>query len=241
MRKAIAWFCAAEDRLISATGRNIHSVLAARRFSVRGTLLIIPLALLAAAGTAGCGAAGTSGSAASLPQIAASGTAGPAGGTHARPTRARNAEAKLPAARHQAGGAPASHIPVAFAHPALLTPRSEHEVHGSSVTAVGEIGLGTNGTVTTEQIRQLIAEIGPDRHLVLVNTFEARPWEAEVNATLADAARRYQDVVLANWHKTIENRTYLLSSDGIHPQPGGTIVYARMVNSAVQLPGNLSG
>src|SRR5262249_15993511 len=39
------------------------------------------------------------------------------------------------------------------------------------------VGLGTNGTVTSGQIRDLLAEIGPSRQLVLVNTYEARPWE----------------------------------------------------------------
>jgi hypothetical protein len=39
------------------------------------------------------------------------------------------------------------------------------------------VGLGTNGTVTAGEIRQLFAEIGPGRRLVLVNTFEDRSWE----------------------------------------------------------------
>jgi hypothetical protein len=101
------------------------------------------------------------------------------------------------------------------------------------------VGLGTNGTVTGSQIRQLMAEIGQHRRLVLVNTFEARPWEAEVNSTLAAAARRYRNVVLANWHRAIEHRTYLLSGDGVHPQTDGTLLYARVVYRAVQRAGNL--
>ncbi len=69
------------------------------------------------------------------------------------------------------------------------------------------VGLGTNGTVTSSEISQLFAEIGPDRTLVLVNTFEARPWEQEVNSTLAAAAASHPGVVLANWYTTIEHRT----------------------------------
>ena len=38
--------------------------------------------------------------------------------------------------------------------------------------------LGTNGTFTSGQMRQLIRAVGPHRDLVLVNTYEARPWEA---------------------------------------------------------------
>jgi hypothetical protein len=95
------------------------------------------------------------------------------------------------------------------------------------------VGLGTNGTVTSSEISQLFAEIGPARKLVLVNTFEDRPWEQEVNSTLAAAAADHPGVVLANWYTTIEHRTDLLWPDGIHPQPSGTIVYARMLKAAL--------
>jgi len=103
------------------------------------------------------------------------------------------------------------------------------------------VGLGTNGTVTAEEIRQLFAEIGSGRRLVLVNTFEDRSWEHEVNATLAAAAADHPGVVLANWHATIEHRTNLLWPDGIHPQPGGGIVYARMLKRALDRLLNLPG
>jgi hypothetical protein len=95
------------------------------------------------------------------------------------------------------------------------------------------VGLGTNGTVTADEISQLFAEIGPNRRLVLVNTFEARPWEQEVNSTLAAAASDHPGVVLANWYTTIEHRTNLLWPDGIHPQPSGGLVYAKMLRAAL--------
>ncbi len=96
------------------------------------------------------------------------------------------------------------------------------------------VGLGTNGTITGQEISRLFAETGPARRLVLVNTFEARPWEQEVNATLAAAAADHPGVVLADWHSTIEHRTSLLWPDGIHPQPGGGIMYARMIKAALE-------
>jgi hypothetical protein len=96
------------------------------------------------------------------------------------------------------------------------------------------VGLGTNGTVTAAELSQLFAEIGPNRKLVLVNTFEARPWEQEVNSTLAAAAADHQGVVLANWYATIAHRTNLLWPDGIHPQPSGGIVYAKMLKAALE-------
>lgn len=104
------------------------------------------------------------------------------------------------------------------------------------------VGLGTNGTVTSDEIAQLFAEIGPDRRLVLVNTYEDRTWEQEVNSTLAAAAAAHPgSVVLANWFTTIEHRTDLLWPDGIHPQPAGGVVYAKMLKTAVDKVGALGG
>ena len=96
------------------------------------------------------------------------------------------------------------------------------------------LGLGTNGTVTTSQIRQLLATIGPHRTLVLVNTFVPRPWQNGDNRVLAAAARNHDNVVLANWFATIEHRTGLLWDDDVHPRPPAATLYARMVATAVQ-------
>jgi len=96
------------------------------------------------------------------------------------------------------------------------------------------VGLGTNGTVTSAEISRLFAEIGQNRKLVLVNTFEAKPWEQEVNTALAAAASSHPGVVLADWYTTIERRTNLLWPDGIHPQRGGGTVYAQMLKAALE-------
>ncbi len=96
------------------------------------------------------------------------------------------------------------------------------------------VGLGTNGPITMPQVRALQAVAGPQRTLVLVNTFVPRPWQSEVNAVVAAAARRYGDVTMANWYTTIRNRTGLLWGDGVHPQPAGAVLYARMVAAEVQ-------
>jgi peptidoglycan/LPS O-acetylase OafA/YrhL/lysophospholipase L1-like esterase len=96
------------------------------------------------------------------------------------------------------------------------------------------VGLGTNGPVTAAQIRELRRLIGPHRDLVLINTFGPMPWESEVNAVLAAAARHDARVGLADWHHAIAKRTYLLWPDGIHPRPSGARVYARVILAAVQ-------
>ena len=96
------------------------------------------------------------------------------------------------------------------------------------------VGLGTNGTVTSAQIGELHALVGPDRHLVLVNVFVPLAWENEVNQTLAGAALRYPNVLVVDWKTAIEHRTNLLWGDGVHPQSDGGALYARLVQAVAR-------
>lgn len=101
--------------------------------------------------------------------------------------------------------------------------------------------LGTNGSVTPDQLAQLYSLIGP-RRLVLVNTYEARPWQQQVNSALAAAVSAHpRTTALADWYSAIVNRTNLLWPDGIHPQPAGASLFASLVNAAAQKAGNLPG
>jgi peptidoglycan/LPS O-acetylase OafA/YrhL len=103
-----------------------------------------------------------------------------------------------------------------------------------SLRRIVVVGLGTNGTVTGTQIRQLLATVGPRRRLVLVNTFVPRPWQEEVNGALEAAARRHPNVVVADWRGAIERHTGLLWDDGVHPRPPGGVLYARVVRAAIR-------
>lgn len=109
----------------------------------------------------------------------------------------------------------------------------QHLAASKRLRRVVIVGLGTNGPVALSQIQQLRRAIGAHRWLVLVNTFVPRPWENEVNTTIAEAAHRYPNVLLVNWHKAIEHHTDLLWSDGIHPMPIGGKLYAKVVRAVV--------
>jgi hypothetical protein len=257
-------------------GTDVRAAVAAiPRLRARAMVLLVPLVLLATAGTAGCGELSIAGEATPRQASAGAGASGKASPAH-------------PRASGTASPAPPRASGTASAAPSPAHPRARwRQVRGSSVTAVGDsvllgsapaverrlpgiyidaavsrqfevglqviaslaasgelrpivvVGLGTNGTVTAGQVRQLLAEIGPERRLVLVNTYESRPWEAEDNATLDANALRYRRVVLANWFDIVEHHTDLLSADDVHPQLAGTFVYARMLNRAVQAAGNL--
>jgi peptidoglycan/LPS O-acetylase OafA/YrhL len=96
------------------------------------------------------------------------------------------------------------------------------------------VSLGTNGTVTARQLRQLQRAAGPGRVLVLVSTFGPQAWEHAVNTALAAAARHGKHTELANWHAAIAARPALLWPDGIHPRPAGARLYARVVRAAIK-------
>jgi hypothetical protein len=96
------------------------------------------------------------------------------------------------------------------------------------------VGLGTNGDITAAQMRALRREIGSSRDLILINAFGPMQWESEVNAVIAYAVRHTPHAELANWNQAIRHRTNLLWSDGIHPQPSGARLYARVVLAAIR-------
>jgi peptidoglycan/LPS O-acetylase OafA/YrhL len=108
----------------------------------------------------------------------------------------------------------------------------DHLARARRLRPVVIVGLGTNGPVTADQISRLRAVVG-NRWLLLINTFVPRSWEHEVNAALARAADRYPNVLLVNWHNAIEHHQSLLWSDGIHPQPIGGKLYAKVVRNVV--------
>ena len=105
-------------------------------------------------------------------------------------------------------------------------------------------GLGTNGGVTTQQVQQLMSIVGAKREVILVNTLVPLPYEQGTNNVLADAARTYPNVVLANWNKVISGHVSMLRPDGIHPLQSGAKVYVAMIKTALALAaqtGNAGG
>ena len=96
------------------------------------------------------------------------------------------------------------------------------------------VGLGTNYLVTTRQLNELMKILGPERKLVLINTYVPDEWSKQVNATEAAFIRHHPTVTPADWYDTIKNRMSILWPDHIHPEIPGTYVYARMVKHAVQ-------
>ena len=96
------------------------------------------------------------------------------------------------------------------------------------------VGLGTNGPIRSSQLTAILAVIGPDRELILVNSFAERHWTAEVNANLAEFSARYRQVELADWSAAIAPHTDVLADDNIHPGPSGGRIYADCIRAALE-------
>src|SRR5436190_7048648 len=94
--------------------------------------------------------------------------------------------------------------------------------------------LGTNGSVTVRQLRQLRRAVGPGRELVLGISVGQQDREHAVNTAFAAAARHGTHTELADWHQAIAGRTSLLWPDDIHPRPAGARLYARVVRAAIK-------
>lgn len=99
------------------------------------------------------------------------------------------------------------------------------------------VGLGTNGTVTANDIAAIDAAIGQGRNLVLVTGYADRSWIAPSNQAVKDYAAAHSDhVIVADWNTAIAGHTDLLLADGFHPtEPEGGDLYAQTLYDAIAL------
>lgn len=94
------------------------------------------------------------------------------------------------------------------------------------------LALATNTTLRERTIDDVLAAVGPERRVVLVNAYGARSWIKGTNAVIAKAAKEHPQVSVADWHAAVRSHGELLAADGIHPTRDGAAVYARLVADA---------
>lgn len=95
------------------------------------------------------------------------------------------------------------------------------------------VALGTNGPINRESLDRMLAVVGPDRDLVLVNASAPRDWIPGVNADLQAFADEHPNVAVADWAGAIAPRMDLLAGDHIHPGAEGGRIFADTVATAV--------
>ncbi len=95
------------------------------------------------------------------------------------------------------------------------------------------VGLGTNGYISRQTLKQVRNILGPSRQMILVNTQVPRVWQSNVNRILRSFADNYDNVELADWHHAIAPHISILAPDHIHPGPTGGRIYAKAVGAAL--------
>ena len=126
------------------------------------------------------------------------------------------------------------------------TPRwanSSYQVHAvPQLKQQGIVGnrlileLGTNGPYSVQQMEQLINSLGPMRKIVLVNTRVPRPWQQQVNQTIAQVAQAYPQATVVDWYADSATHPGYFYCDGVHHRSPGAKYYASLLAQAVKTP-----
>ncbi len=90
--------------------------------------------------------------------------------------------------------------------------------------------LGNNGPFTEAQIEDVLAAIGPDRQVMLVNVMVPRRWEGDVNNALeAAVARHPNNTRLVDWWSLVTSESGLTREDGYHLTAAGAERFTDLV------------
>jgi peptidoglycan/LPS O-acetylase OafA/YrhL len=106
--------------------------------------------------------------------------------------------------------------------------------------ALGQIvivQLGTNGLVDPGDFDRMMGLLADRQKVVLVNAKVPRPWEQEVNDTLAAGVKKYKNAVLLDWHGYGGAHPEFFYDDGIHLRPAGAAAYAAFVAQSLGASG----
>lgn len=97
------------------------------------------------------------------------------------------------------------------------------------------VDLGTNGLFSPAQFTQMAAILAGVPSVVVFDVHAARAWAAASNATIsAGVAAHAAQMRLADWNGAVTPP--MLYPDGIHPDPAGAAVYARLIEKALLPP-----
>ena len=97
--------------------------------------------------------------------------------------------------------------------------------------------LGTNGVINDDMVDELLADIGSDKQVYLVNTrsnsYDVVPM---VNDTLQRAADRYDNVKLIDWYGFSEGHEDWFDGDGTHPTSEAANYYCEFICEQIGFP-----
>jgi peptidoglycan/LPS O-acetylase OafA/YrhL len=90
--------------------------------------------------------------------------------------------------------------------------------------------LGNNGPFSEAQIEDVLAAIGPDHQVMLVNVMVPRRWEGDVNNSLEAAVARHPgNTRLVDWWSLVTSEGGLTREDGYHLTAAGAERFTDLV------------
>jgi lysophospholipase L1-like esterase len=95
------------------------------------------------------------------------------------------------------------------------------------------VQLGTNGTIDPGEFDRMMTLLSDRKKVVIINAKVPRPWEGQVNETLAAGVKRYKNAVLLDWHGYASQHPEFFYDDEIHLRPDGAAAYAQFVAGSV--------
>ncbi len=95
------------------------------------------------------------------------------------------------------------------------------------------IHIGNNGTLTSDQFEQMMAIIGPNRRVVVLNLHVPRTWQDSNNAVIANGVAAHANATMIDWYTAGETYPQVLYTDGIHLNPDGAAYYAQLIVAAI--------
>jgi len=93
------------------------------------------------------------------------------------------------------------------------------------------VQLGTNGNIDPDDFNRMMDILKGVKKVLLVNAKVPRPWEEQVNDTIAEGAKRYKNAVLVDWHTVGGEHPDWFYNDQLHLRPDGAIGYAQLIQS----------
>jgi hypothetical protein len=91
------------------------------------------------------------------------------------------------------------------------------------------VQLGTNGTVDPGDFDRMMGLLADRQKVVIINAKVPKPWEQQVNDTLAAGVKKYKNAHLLDWHGFAGQHPEFFYDDGIHLRPDGAAAYAQYV------------
>lgn len=96
------------------------------------------------------------------------------------------------------------------------------------------IGYGTNaGVYDPALVHQVIAQLGSDRMILLVNLYSPSTFVPKSNQILADIAGQYANVKLVDWNKEVSQHPEWLQVDQTHPSMTGSVKLGELIRKNI--------